>query len=167
MELLNSLNLDKDLLLDFFIVFSRFEYSLKRAGFLKSNDGSAEPNHDKFGSTYKNQFQDLIAGSEEFTVAVNYFFDTPPKRQWVNDGKLDWKNQDQSQLARNLNNLLVLVRTVRNNLFHGGKYPSGPVDNPERNEKLLKNSLVVMKTCLDLDSNVKTFFEDYKNEDVN
>ncbi len=161
MELLNSLNLDKDLLLEFFIVFSRFEYSLKRAGFLKSDNGNAEPNHDGFGSNYNIQFTDLITRNPELKTAVDYFFENPPKKQWLNEGVLSWIDQNQSQLAKNLPNLLVLVRTVRNNLFHGGKYPEGPEENSERNEILLKHSLTVIYICLGLDTNLNSFFYDY------
>jgi hypothetical protein len=39
---------------------------------------------------------------------------------------------------------------VRNNLFHGGKFADGSIENPDRNEQLLRVSLRVMHGILDL-----------------
>lgn len=50
--------------------------------------------------------------------------------------------------------LLLYVRTVRNNLFHGGKYESGPVSDPSRDEELIRSCLLVIDVLLDLDVKV-------------
>lgn len=40
--------------------------------------------------------------------------------------------------------VIELLKTVRNNLFHGGKYPDGPVEEIARNREILRASLVVL-----------------------
>jgi len=44
-----------------------------------------------------------------------------------------------------------MIRSVRNNLFHGGKHAAAGVhEAPERTEQLLRSSLVVLEECLAL-----------------
>jgi hypothetical protein len=61
--------------------------------------------------------------------------------------------------------LLRLVRDTRNNLFHGGKYPSpdGPVnDQILRNSQLLQACFTILEKCRSLDGDVKHFFEEHE-----
>ena len=54
-----------------------------------------------------------------------------------------------------LSTLLIFVRRVRNNLFHGGKHGNIVVDrNTARTERLLKESLIILDACLGLNSDV-------------
>jgi hypothetical protein len=39
---------DRMLVLQFFLVFARFEYALKRSGFLRGNESKVEPDWDRF-----------------------------------------------------------------------------------------------------------------------
>jgi hypothetical protein len=56
---------------------------------------------------------------------------------------------------------IACVRTVRNNLFHGGKFPMpvGPVDDVAHNTELVSSSLRVLRACLRFDSDVRASFE--------
>jgi hypothetical protein len=45
----DSFRIDKGLVLEFFGVFSRFEYALKRAGFATGNERRVGPDWDCFG----------------------------------------------------------------------------------------------------------------------
>lgn len=56
--------------------------------------------------------------------------------------------------------MLRLVRVVRNNLFHGGKYQSGPFDEIARNENLLEAAITVLSHCLALSDPVREAFEE-------
>jgi hypothetical protein len=49
-----------------------------------------------------------------------------------------------------------MIAVVRNNLFHGGKFP-WPVD-PARNAKLIRHALVLLDAMVDLDDRVKHYF---------
>jgi hypothetical protein len=56
---------------------------------------------------------------------------------------------------------LRLVRDVRNNLFHGGKYLKTPVDGAaRRNKDLLQACLTVLAECRSVDTWVNAFFEE-------
>ena len=54
--------------------------------------------------------------------------------------------------------LLRMVRTVRNNLFHGGKYNIEVHEEVERTELLLQNSLTILMACLRLSQEVERQF---------
>jgi len=54
--------------------------------------------------------------------------------------------------------LLGCIRIVRNNLFHGGKFPLAPVQEPARNPLLLHHALVIIYACLPLDAEVNAYF---------
>jgi len=51
-----------------------------------------------------------------------------------------------------------LLKTIRNNLFHGGKHGADGWDDPERTKKLLQTG----KTVLDQLSKVACFEADYR-----
>jgi hypothetical protein len=40
------------------------------------------------------------------------------------------------------------VRTVRNNVFHGGKFPDGMITDPLRDEQLIRDCLGVLNALL-------------------
>jgi len=46
--------------------------------------------------------------------------------------------------------VLLSVRTVRNNLFHGGKFPDGVITDPLRDEQLIRDCLAFLKGLLGL-----------------
>jgi hypothetical protein len=54
---------------------------------------------------------------------------------------------------------LLLVRRVRNNLFHGGKFSDEVHSGRARNELLLRHSLAILHRCLDLSPSVATDYE--------
>ena len=70
----------------------------------------------------------------------------PPKKQVVVNALIDW---DEAAPQTNLRSDLVLiyVRRVRNNLFHGGKF-NGRWFEPQRREVLLRHSLTILRACL-------------------
>jgi hypothetical protein len=138
----------------FFFFFARFEYALKRVGFiLRSKDAKADWLADgRFHS-------DLIEKSkeEDFREAVAYLENSPPKKQIVSHGHLQW-TPDRYGGRWDLVRILTLVCRIRNNLFHGGKFPKGPEDDLSRHTKLLDAGVIIMRTCLDLDDHLRHFF---------
>ncbi|MCA9469783.1 MAG: hypothetical protein KC643_30660 [Nitrospira sp.] len=160
-EVINALVLDRDLVLRFFGAFSRFEYSLKRSGFLVagSND-QAQANWDSYANSLHGKFQ--VVQDSEFKSAVELLLNRPPKKQVVSNGHLDWRGTPRGNGERDENYILRLVKIVRNNLFHGGKYPDppGPVEDIGRDLQLIKASIVVLICCLQLSDNVRAVFED-------
>ena len=151
---------NKKLACEFFYVFSRFEFALKASGFVHSQNGVASPYWDEFAKSIDEKHKLEKLPSEDFQKSVEYFFSNPPKKQIVKEGKLEWKEVGESELPTNFLKLLALVRKVRNNFFHGGKFPSGPVHGSERDEFLLEYSLIILKECLELNKGVKRIFEE-------
>jgi len=76
------------------------------------------------------------------------------------DGTLDWQPSVPCNSETDEAYLLRLVRTVRNNLFHGGKYPSPvcPDTDIDRNREMIRSCLVVLEFCLSLDQRVGEYF---------
>lgn len=117
--------LDRDLVLEFFWKFSVFECALKREGFLRIGPkNGAEPDWDSFGKEVQGRFAQVAYPG--FAQAVGKLKQLSPQRQVVQGNCLAWapivQGHDESEEAF----VLRLLKTARNNLFHGGKYPDGP-----------------------------------------
>jgi hypothetical protein len=124
---------------DFFYWFSRFEFCLKENRYLKHDKpgSNAEPGWDKFVEQYADEFQ-ASAEAKELLAA-------PPERQIVLANQtLDWRPVGTSDCKSELDKVVRLVKTVRNNLFHGGKHGAAGWDNPDRAQSLLSWSKAVL-----------------------
>lgn len=148
---------DPELVADFFIVFARFEYALKRAGYLKREDRRAEPDWEDFARKHASRFRP--EGSDVLR-AMKYLRGHPPKIQWVKDGQVVFSADHLYGEGKrsDLEELVDIVKGVRNNLFHGGKFPSGQVPESGRNTILLRDAMCVLEHVLELDKRVKEFF---------
>jgi len=150
--------LKSDLATHFFYVFMRFEYTLKASNYYKGKiNEKVEPDWDKFAVKLEGIFQN--PSLDKFEDAVNYFKETPPKKQIINNNKeLDWKPMPINTNAPLAKEILICVRRVRNNLFHGGKASKISLFEP-RDDDLLKHSLVILEKCLSEMSELKTAFD--------
>jgi hypothetical protein len=151
--LLTKLGLDTKLVIKFFAMFSRTEYALKQAKYFSypsENTGTVDAKADwcKFARELNNLYPEQI---ENLLQAAKYLREQPPKKQIVKqqngEFQLTWIP---SPKPKDLIDLLVLVRRVRNNLFHGGKYPEGPEEKLSRDRDLMKSCLVILEECLRL-----------------
>ena len=145
------------LIYKFFWLFSRFEYALKIVGFCNKN-GDAQPDWNAFAKSIKDDF--VKDSNKELAKSVDYILSQPPNKQIVKDGELQW-SEDLPNNIPELNLLFVLVRRVRNNLFHGGKYKGRYLAEPERSEQLIIACISILEHCLELSHDVKTAFESY------
>jgi hypothetical protein len=151
---------DRMLVLQFFLVFARFEYALKRSGFLRGNESKVEPDWDRFADSLKDKFE--RSDKPDFIEALHYLNEHPPQKQVVRKRELGWAPNVRDVGESREKWVLRLVRTVRNNLFHGGKYPypDGPIHEPARDRMLLSASLTVLEECLRLSPLLEArFFE--------
>ncbi len=148
--------IDRDLLLDFLMVFSRFEYSLKKCGFVRGNEKRAWPDWDKFGAANYERFDTI----EDVALmdAVDFLRREPPKKQVFRDDQLGWEKVTHNPKEPLFLYVLLLVRTIRNNLFHGGKFSDGPIDEPARNYQLLHSALTVLRASVSFDSEMSNIF---------
>jgi hypothetical protein len=167
-KLIWSLTGDNDeLVLRFFATFSRFEYALKRAGFVRSDVyNNALADWQRFARKKGNTLLDDIT-DRKFVEARSFLLQEPPQKQVVTatDKRLRWQANPKRSEEGDAEYLLRLVRDVRNNLFHGGKYPDRPVSERRlRNSMLLEACVTILEKCLSLDDDVKHFFEDSYDE---
>jgi len=146
--LVDSFGIDKDLVLEFLCAFSRFEYGLKRAGFARGNASRVKADWDCFGKTLRTLSTEQCA---PVLRSCAYILQEPPKKQVLRDGHLAWSAAADTSVS-DIERVLIYVRRVRNNLFHGGKFPvpDGPVEEVARNTKLLQDALAVLIAVLDL-----------------
>lgn len=130
---------DSRLVYQFFTLFSVMEYALKELGYARSSrwDG-VEVDWDRFVDYLEGKF--TWQNDPGLEQSVRYLFDYPPRRQVLRDGHLGWKESYRSPEVGDNEWLLRLVKTVRNNLFHGGKRPF----DPERDSKLLRSSVNIL-----------------------
>lgn len=143
----------KSLAFDFFYWFSRFEFSLKENGILKNEKvgENAEPGWEVFVNKYANDFS--------HTNETRKLQNLNPKRQKVaTNSELKWCNVGLNDCKSELCIIVRLLKTIRNNLFHGGKHGAEGWDQPERTKELL----LVGKLILDQLAEMADFESDYR-----
>lgn len=128
-----------NLAFDFFYWFSRFEFALKENGYLKSHaEGTrAEPGWGEFSVKWRPHYR--LSKEAEALIA------SPPARQVVGLGdQLGWAPVCLDDCKSDLEKVVRLLNTVRNNLFHGGKHGGTDWDNPARTKELLDSGKAVL-----------------------
>jgi hypothetical protein len=153
---------DQAVVFHFFVVFCRFECSLKRSGYLKQTRAGrgAEPDWKDYATTLRGRFAGVRRSA--FKEACEFLLDDPPQRQIVvGVGKMGWARVISKAGDSHEERVLELVKVVRNNLFHGGKYPlpAGAIADTSRNRRLLKACITVLEECLRLSPGLWEAFE--------
>jgi hypothetical protein len=126
-----------------FRTFARCEYALKAAGF-HCGDGDANVNWRNFAVSIEHAFAN--PHDPVFANAITYILAQPPKKQVVKNGQFQWEAAIPPTNSR-ADLVLLYVRRVRNNLFHGGKF-NGHWFEPQRSGDLLRHSLVILKAAV-------------------
>lgn len=159
---------EKDLLFEFFLTFSQFEYALKESDFFQRlntestnnfKPPSAQPDWDRFAVSLRDSFSS--DKTEELSEACEYIELSPPFRQVIINNDIFWETPIRPEEEKQIEFLLRMIRCIRNNLFHGGEYNNlGIQEATERIERLLKSSLIILKECLALSSIVRNAFDE-------
>ncbi len=154
--------LPDQLVFEFMWKFSAFECAIKRLGCYKpkGNDGPAEPNWDDYANRLNEQG---VKTATTFLAAAHALVELAPKQQIVKDGKLGWSDVVRGDGETYARFVLRLVCTVRNNLFHGGKYEDGPVHEVARNKTLLEAALALLTECYEFDQELQYWIYDVAN----
>lgn len=157
-EAFRHLHMPWELACEFLAVFSRMEYALKATPPYARDAGSTvEAWWDRFANDLDSAFRAIP--DETVGAAVDYLLSHPPRKQVVRDGAVAFVDQTIDAKQAKAQQVLLMVRTVRNNLFHGGKhYPDGELE-PGRNELLVSHSLTVLKCFASLSEPVKHSYE--------
>lgn len=117
---------------EYFYWFSRFEFALKENEYVrKGRFMEALPDWKKFKDKYATEF---IETSEFLSLK-----DAPPKYQELREGSCVWAVLNIEREEADLGKALLILKTIRNNLFHGGKHNHSDWDDPRRNLFLLTN----------------------------
>lgn len=156
--------MDDDLLLEFFTTFARIEYAMKATNLFRHRENMtnqvlpAEPDWIAFADRLHEVFDQNA--SAELAEASQYLIDNPPNRQVVVNGALAWETLIWPDGQPDVHFLLQMVRRVRNNLFHGGKYNADVHYDQQRNERLIRTSLTVIHGCLAVSPEQEMAFHD-------
>jgi hypothetical protein len=159
-----NVRVDKDLLLKFFLTFSAFEYALKSSGLFKRHRveapkfPNAEPDWDSFAVSLRECFDPET--STELREACEYLLDSPPSHQVLTSTGIAWETPVRSCSETEIEFLLRMVRCVRNNLFHGGKFNADVHEDAVRTQLLLSHSIVVLMACLELAPDLNAVYQD-------
>jgi hypothetical protein len=149
---------NQELVVRFFIWFSRLEYALKSdSRYLKKGPHNrAEVNWRGFTVDKSGDFDPST--DIELKEAVNFLLQSPPRQQIEGStGKLEWCERHYDEES-DLGKVIEVIKQVRNNLFHGGKCGRGNGNDSARNGDLLRHSLTVLEHILELDDRVQGFF---------
>ena len=151
MDYLERTTINRDLVLEFFLVLSRMEFALKVTGFAIGSETDVKPNWDGFAQELREDFNK--EATPELLEASNYYLNLPPQKQVLQNGGLSWSSAMPNNSAE-IEKLLILVRRVRNNLFHGGKYNHQGHEETARNESLLRHGITILRASMVLVPNV-------------
>lgn len=125
----------------FFRTFAQYESSLKRKGFyLTDRFGNINVDWDRFANEViqRSFINDLGNNSH----AADFIFTNPPRKQFFDGEKISWT--EPSIGDKSVQALIGYICRIRNNLFHGGKFNSSGDIRSQRDEDLIKNSLVIL-----------------------
>jgi hypothetical protein len=146
----DRVNFDRELVFKFFTIFSLFEHALKQAGFTRVNpNGDVYPNWDTFAHAIDAQFN--IQANPELLTAVNYFVNHPTKKQVFTNNQLNFVLTQRPPNTSDTEWLATLIRRVRNNLFHGGKFKY----DRYRDTLLIQFSIVILEAWAELNPDVQ------------
>jgi hypothetical protein len=126
--------------------FARFEYALKASGtyLLSAGGEQAAPNWKTFKADLK-AAPDLVTRIKaECGTEWTYLAEHPPHHQKVVEGRLTFV-LDKRMSEGSVLSTIECCKTIRNNLFHGGKeYPSPDAVSVERDKQLISAAIKVI-----------------------
>lgn len=151
---------DKERVLHFVTLFSRWECALKYCQFARAGS------HDQAEADW-NAYADAVGGDvdqideQAFASAIEYVTSHPPKRQMIEEGGgITWQDNPRRHCETDARYLFRVLRDVRNNLFHGGKYLSQYVEEIARDRKLIDGATRILEACIILEEKTRGFLSD-------
>lgn len=127
-----------------FASFSRWECALKHNKFVRvGQHGQAEADWKKFANEHGDALAKLT--SDDFLAARKYLTNSPPQRQELRGGHMSWEPNPKRSGESEADYLFRVVKDVRNNLFHGGKFVGGPAPELARDRLLIDSAIVVLE----------------------
>lgn len=156
-RLFPNMPIPEALALEFMGTFARCEYALKCTGYAKGDAGIVQPNWDTFAKDINWHFSRVK--DPTFQRAVELLVTDSPRKQVLKDGHLHWKKSPPNPKQDKSQQTLLMVRRIRNNLFHGAKVWSPEYDNRTRDIRLLEAGLTVLRHCMQLKDEVHEAYQ--------
>jgi hypothetical protein len=156
-DVFRHLHIPPELACQFLAVFSRMEYALKSTRYAIGSEKKVDPAWDSFANEIDDAF--LQIEDPEVVAARNYLLTRPPRKQTLAGNRITFTDQIIDANQKQTQQILLMVRTVRNNLFHGGKYLPEGEQEAGRNHLLVRHGLTVLLACSKLDQEVRNSFE--------
>ena len=127
--------------------FSMCEFYLKELHYFVPRNGNIIVDWRRFCAENEEEFFKFISGDVgEYEYHSRLLFLDQPRRQVVENGSLEWGQL--RDVNYDFSGMVKIIKTIRNNLFHGGKFVVGGWDDPDRTEQLLNSSVVIVKIVL-------------------
>jgi len=152
-----QLNVDPQLACEFLGVFARCEFALKAGGFAQGDANGVNANWDLFAQTIDGHFDPTQ--SDDLSHAVEYLLNHPPRKQILINNHIEWRDAAPDANLTRAERVLLMVRRVRNNLFHGGKFLAPEGAENDRDQLLVQHSLTVLRACILLSAQVTAAYE--------
>jgi len=151
---------DRERLFRFLVLFARWECALKRNQFArKGSYDRAEADWDAFADTVTGSLAAVNAPG--FTLARTYLLNNPPKQQCFENDQIRWRDNPRRECEReDARYLFRVIRDVRNNLFHGGKYQDGRIEDLARDRQLVDSATTVLEAAVKLNAGIRQVFEE-------
>lgn len=147
----------KELIFEFFITFSRFECALINTDLFRNvNQNKVTANWDRFTSLIDESFD--RNKNPEIRRAVDYLITNSPKIRLLENNQIVWLDRIIDANLPLTSKLGLHIRTVRNNLFHGGKFNGVYQPELSRNYTLIESSLIILNDWLTLHEEVQAKF---------
>ena len=156
-NLYRHLEMPPELAMEFMATFSRAEHALKSTAYAQGNEKGVVAAWDNFANEIHKECSHITDAS--IIEAANFLLESPPRKQVLRDGKVEFNEQTIDQDQKRTQQLFLMIRTVRNNLFHGGKYLPHGENEVGRNEKLVRSALAALKAGISLNDEVRVSFE--------
>jgi hypothetical protein len=129
----------------FLQMFTRMEYALKASGEFADGDANGvSAAWDRFANAVDNAFRNVP--DKAFQAAVAFLLAEPARKQILTGFGPLVLDPNQTKAQRTL----LVVRTVRNNVVHGGKIQPEGEKEAGRNQKLVAYSLIVLTHAKEL-----------------
>jgi hypothetical protein len=143
----------------FLATFARWECALKHGEFVRAGlHGQAEADWKSFANKYAVHICEYR--DTDFTNARATLLAKPPRREEYISGTVSWQDNPRRDNETDAGYLLRVIRDVRNNLFHGGKYAGGPEPETARDRDLIDCALLILRRLVELDPTIKARFEE-------
>jgi len=150
---------DRERVFHFLALFARWECALKRSNFAKRGPyGQADADWNQLADTVATRLAAL--DTPGYAAARDYLLANPPRRQCLENRQIRWRENPRRANESDARYLFRVIRDVRNNLFHGGKYQGGPVEELARDRQLIDSATTVLEACVNLEGRIRQVFDE-------